>query len=96
MSAAVLDTARDGVIEDNFQSLFPLTFIDWLGRAVEWARPIVDHMLTHYQGVLKIEGEVGDKKVYDPRSYTKKAIAGMKERIKQACEELRSTGTSLV
>ena len=61
-----------------------------------FTRPIVDHMFTHYQGVLKIEGEVGDKKVYDPRSYTKKAIAGMKERIKQACEELRSTGTSLL
>jgi fructose-bisphosphate aldolase class II len=60
-----------------------------------FTRPIVDHVLRSYDGVLKIDGEVGEKKSYDPRSYLKKATAGMKERVVQACADLRSTGTSL-
>ncbi len=60
-----------------------------------FTRPIVDHVLRSYDGVLKIDGEVGEKKAYDPRSYLKKATAGMKERIVRACADLRSTGTSL-
>jgi fructose-bisphosphate aldolase class II len=60
-----------------------------------FTRPIADHMLRSYNGVLKIDGEVGEKKAYDPRSYLKKATAGMKERVVQACADLRSTGTSL-
>jgi fructose-bisphosphate aldolase class II len=60
-----------------------------------FTRPIVDHMLSNYEGVLKIEGEVGNKKMYDPRSYLKKAETAMMERIKQACDDLLSTGKSL-
>ncbi len=60
-----------------------------------FTRPVVDHFFTNYEGILKIEGEVGNKKVYDPRSYLKKAERGMADRIKQACDDLRSTGTSL-
>jgi len=45
--------------------------------------------------MLKIDGEVGNKKVYDPRSYLKKARAGMKDRIKQAVIDLKGEGTSL-
>jgi fructose-bisphosphate aldolase class II len=60
-----------------------------------FTRPIVDHVLRSYDGVLKIDGEVGEKKAYDPRSYLKKATAGMKERVVQACADLRSAGTSL-
>ncbi len=60
-----------------------------------FTRPIVDHMFTHYAGVLKVDGEVGDKKVYDPRSYGKVAEAGMATRVVEACENLRSAGTSL-
>ena len=60
-----------------------------------FTRPIADHMLTNYEGVLKIEGEVGNKKMYDPRSYLKKAETSMMERIKQACDDLLSTGKSL-
>jgi fructose-bisphosphate aldolase class II len=50
-----------------------------------FTRPIVDHVLRSYDGVLKIDGEVGEKKAYDPRSYLKKATAGMAERVVQAC-----------
>jgi fructose-bisphosphate aldolase class II len=60
-----------------------------------FTRPIADHMLSNYSGVLKIDGEVGDKKKYDPRSYGKAAEAGMSARVVQACEDLRSAGTSL-
>ncbi|BBO83975.1 class II fructose-bisphosphate aldolase [Desulfosarcina ovata subsp. sediminis] len=60
-----------------------------------YTRPVVDHMLKNYDGVLKIEGEVGNKKVYDPRSWGKKAERNMADRIMQACQDLRSTGTSL-
>ena len=46
-----------------------------------FTRPIVEHMFKNYDGVLKIDGEVGNKKVYDPRSYMKKAELGMAERV---------------
>ncbi len=49
---------------------------------------------SNYSGVLKVDGEVGDKKVYDPRSYGKSAEAGMAARVVVACENLRSAGTS--
>jgi fructose-bisphosphate aldolase, class II len=60
-----------------------------------FTRPIVGHMFANYDGVLKVDGEVGNKKVYDPRSYLKAAEVGMAARVVQACENLRSTGTTL-
>ncbi len=60
-----------------------------------YTRPIVDHMLTGYEGVLKVDGEVGDKKLYDPRSYLKKAEAGMADRVVEACQMLKSSGNSI-
>ncbi|GAA4773481.1 class II fructose-bisphosphate aldolase [Actinomycetospora chlora] len=60
-----------------------------------YTRPIAAHMFENYDGVLKIDGEVGDKKAYDPRSYGKKAEVAMAERVATACENLRSTGQSL-
>ena len=61
-----------------------------------FTRPVVDHMMKNYDGVLKIDGEVGNKKSYDPRAWGKAAEAGMAARIGVACEDLRSTGTSLL
>ncbi len=60
-----------------------------------FTRPIADHMLRNYDEVLKVDGEMGNKKVYDPRSYLKKAEAGVAERLAQACEHLRSNGRSI-
>ena len=60
-----------------------------------FTRPIVDHMFTNYDGVLKVDGEVGDKKTYDPRSWGKKAEAGMAARVVEACQNLNSVGTTL-
>jgi fructose-bisphosphate aldolase, class II len=59
-----------------------------------FTRPIVTHMFTNYDGVLKIDGEVGDKKQYDPRSYLKAAEIGMAARVVDACEALQSAGRS--
>ena len=59
-----------------------------------FTRPIVGHMFSNYDGVLKVDGEVGNKKAYDPRSYLKAAETGMAERIVQACEDLLSAGQS--
>lgn len=60
-----------------------------------FSRPIADHMLKNYDGVLRVEGEMGNKKVYDPRSYLKKGIASMADRVKQACIDLKSDGQSM-
>ena len=60
-----------------------------------FTRPIADHMLRNYDGVLKVDGEVGNKKTYDPRVYMKMAEEAMAERVKEAVEDLRGTGTTL-
>jgi len=60
-----------------------------------FTRPIADHMLKHYDGVMMIDGEVGNKKLYDPRSYLKKAEEAMAARVARACDDLLSTGKTL-
>jgi fructose-bisphosphate aldolase class II len=60
-----------------------------------FTRPIAAHMFTHYDGVLKVDGEVGDKKAYDPRAYGKAGEAAMAARVNQACEDLMSAGKRL-
>jgi fructose-bisphosphate aldolase class II len=60
-----------------------------------FTRPVVDHMLRNYDGVLKVDGEVGNKKVYDPRAWGKAAEAGMSARVVQACANLSSTGHAI-
>jgi fructose-bisphosphate aldolase class II len=59
-----------------------------------FTRPIVGHMFTNYDGVLKVDGEVGNKKAYDPRTYNKLAETGMAARVVEACEDLLSAGQS--
>ena len=60
-----------------------------------FTRPVAGHMFANYDGVLKVDGEVGSKKAYDPRAWGKIAEAGMAKRVIEACEDLRSAGTSL-
>ena len=61
-----------------------------------FTRPIVDHMFKNYDGVLKVDAEVGDKKAYDPRGYLKKGVANMKDRVRQAVADLKADGTSML
>ena len=60
-----------------------------------YTRPVVDWMLKNYDGVLKIDGEVGNKKQYDPRAWGKAAEDGMAARVVEACERLGSAGTKM-
>ncbi|HEY3340096.1 MAG TPA: class II fructose-bisphosphate aldolase, partial [Propionicimonas sp.] len=60
-----------------------------------FTRPVVEHMFRNYDGVLKIDGEVGNKKQYDPRAWGKSAEAGMAKRVIEACEYLRSVGKTV-
>ncbi|GAA4055317.1 fructose-bisphosphate aldolase class II [Nonomuraea soli] len=60
-----------------------------------FTRPIADHMFKNYDGVLKVDNEVGNKKVYDPRSYGKSAEVAMAARVAEACAHLKSTGTKI-
>ncbi|GII86703.1 class II fructose-bisphosphate aldolase [Sphaerisporangium siamense] len=60
-----------------------------------FTRPVADHMFRKYDGVLKVDGDVGNKKDYDPRAWGKSAEAGMAARVKEACEHLLSAGNKL-
>jgi fructose-bisphosphate aldolase class II len=57
-----------------------------------FSRPIADHVLTRYDGVLRVDGGTGDKAAYDPRSWGRAAEAAMAERVVQACRDLGSAG----
>jgi fructose-bisphosphate aldolase class II len=60
-----------------------------------FTRPVAGHMFANYDGVLKVDGDVGSKKAYDPRAWGKSAEAGMTARVTQACQDLLSAGTKL-
>jgi fructose-bisphosphate aldolase class II len=60
-----------------------------------FTRPVAAHMFGNYDGVLKVDGEVGNKKTYDPRAWGKAAESGMAARVVEACENLRSAGHSV-
>ncbi len=60
-----------------------------------YTRPVVDHMMKNYDGVLKVDGEWGNKKVYDPRAWGKAAEAGMAARVVEACQQLGSAGKKI-
>lgn len=78
------EALRHGVIKMNVDTDTQYAF----------TRPIASHMFENYDGVLKIDGEVGNKKAYDPRSYLKKAEQSMSERVIEACQDLHSIGKS--
>jgi fructose-bisphosphate aldolase, class II len=80
------ETLNYGVIKMNIDTDTQYAF----------SRPVVDHMLTNYESVLKVEGEVGNKKLYDPRAWLKKAENSMTERIYKAISDLKAEGTSLL
>ena len=60
-----------------------------------YTRPVVDHIMKNYDGVLKIDDEIGNKKAYDPRSYGKVAEAGMAARVVEAAQHLKAAGTKM-
>jgi fructose-bisphosphate aldolase class II len=60
-----------------------------------FTRPVADHMFKNYDGVLKVDGDVGSKKTYDPRAWGKAGETGMAARVTHACEDLLSAGHAL-
>ena len=60
-----------------------------------FTRAVANHMFKHYDSVLKIDGEVGDKKEYDPRSWGREAEDSMAKRVVEACEQLGSAGKAM-
>jgi len=60
-----------------------------------FTRAVADHVLKNYDGVLKIDGEVGNKKAYDPRTYLSLGEDALARRVQQAVNDLRSAGTTL-
>jgi fructose-bisphosphate aldolase class II len=57
-----------------------------------FTRPVAGHMFSNYDGVLKVDGDVGSKKAYDPRAWGKAAEEAMSARVVRACEDLMSAG----
>ncbi len=84
-AAEIAEAVDNGVIKMNIDTDTQYAF----------TRPVVEHMFRNYDGVLKIDGEVGNKKAYDPRAWGKLAEAGMAARIAEACQQLRSAGHKL-
>ncbi len=85
LKSEIEDSLKYGVVKMNVDTDTQYAF----------TRPIAAHMFSNYDGVLKVDGEVGNKKVYDPRSYLKKAEASMTERVIEACRDLHSAGRSV-
>ncbi|ORV51565.1 class II fructose-bisphosphate aldolase [Mycolicibacter engbaekii] len=85
LKSEIEEALRYGVVKMNVDTDTQYAF----------TRPVAAHMFTNYDGVLKVDGEVGNKKTYDPRSYLKKAEASMTERVIEACNDLHSAGKAL-
>ena len=81
----IRETLQYGVVKMNIDTDTQYAF----------TRPVVDHLMKNYDGVLKIDGEIGVKKAYDPRGYLKAAEAAVCERLGQACDDLLSSGNSI-
>jgi len=84
-AAEIAEAVDNGVIKMNIDTDTQYAF----------TRPVVGHMFSNYDGVLKVDGEVGNKKAYDPRAWGKLAEAGMAARIVEAAQQLRSAGNKL-
>ena len=85
LKSEIEDSLKFGVVKMNVDTDTQYAF----------TRPLAGHMFTNYDGVLKVDGEVGNKKAYDPRSYLKKAEASMSQRVVEACNDLHSAGRSV-
>ena len=81
----IKETLEYGVVKMNIDTDTQYAF----------TRPIADHMMTNYEGVMKIDGEIGNKKVYDPRAWGKLAESAMAARVVEATRQLGSVGNAI-
>ena len=83
--AEIAEAVDNGVIKMNIDT----------DTQYAYTRPVAGHMFTNYDGVLKLDGEVGNKKAYDPRAWGKLAEAGLAARLVEAAQQLRSAGNKI-
>ena len=83
--AEISEAVDNGVIKMNIDT----------DTQYAYSRPVADHFFKNYDGVLKVDGDVGNKKTYDPRAWSKAAEAGMAARMVEAAQQLRSAGNKL-
>ena len=83
--AEIAEAVDNGVIKMNIDT----------DTQYAYSRPVADHFFRNYDGVLKVDGEVGNKKAYDPRAWGKAAEAGLAARLVEAATQLRSAGHKL-
>jgi fructose-bisphosphate aldolase class II len=81
----IAEAVSHGVIKMNIDTDLQYAF----------TRPIAAHMFQNFDGVLKVDGDVGNKKHYDPRAWGKIGEAGMSTRVVEAATELGSAGKSM-
>jgi fructose-bisphosphate aldolase class II len=82
--AEIAEAVANGVVKMNVDTDTQYAF----------SRSIADTVLKNYDGFLKIDGEVGNKKVYDPRSWGKLAETAMAARVAESTKQLGSAGHS--
>ncbi len=82
--AEIAEAVANGVIKMNIDTDTQYAF----------TRSIAGSMFTNYEGVLKVDGEVGNKKQYDPRAWGKVAETAMAARVVEATQQLGSAGHS--
>ncbi|MET7289853.1 class II fructose-bisphosphate aldolase [Streptomyces sp. NPDC005573] len=81
----ILTALENGVVKMNIDTDTQYAF----------TRPVAGHMFANYDGVLKVDGEVGNKKAYDPRTWGKLAEESMAARVVVAANNLRSAGNRI-
>lgn len=84
-TAQLQETLEYGVVKMNIDTDTQYAF----------TRPVIDHLLKNYDQAMMIDGEIGHKKAYDPRTYLKLAEQGVCNRLMRACNDLKSTGKSI-
>ncbi|ROS51509.1 class II fructose-bisphosphate aldolase [Frigoribacterium sp. PhB24] len=82
--AEIAEAVSNGVVKMNLDTDTQYAF----------SRSIADTVLKNYDGFLKIDGEVGNKKQYDPRAWGKVAETAMAARVVEATKQLGSFGQS--
>jgi fructose-bisphosphate aldolase, class II len=81
----IAEAVRNGVIKMNIDT----------DTQYAYTRSIAGHMMSNYDGVLRIDGEVGNKKTYDPRAWGKAAETALAKRVVEASNQLGSAGKAL-
>jgi fructose-bisphosphate aldolase, class II len=81
----VREAIANGVVKVNLDTDAQYSF----------TRAIADHVFTNYDGVLRVDGDVGRKSAYDPRTWGRAAEASLARRVAEACELFGAAGRSL-